>query len=305
MSPLLVAVGCASVLALAACGSGNSTAAAPLPASVKSMSAMSSPSAGMSMSGSMSSMSMPSGSTGGMSGMSGMSGMNGPITGAPGSLVVVAPGTLANALPTLDMQFTQADGGSLTPNLGHSPAQVLQLQQGSPGDVFLTVGSQSMDQARKDGLLSGPVTVFARNRLAIIVQAGNPKHITSLADLARSGTTVVLPDQSTPVGMYAEEALKKAGVSVTPASTEEGSPEAAEQVATGNADASIVFTTDIRAAGSSVAQVPIPQADQVPAAYDAAVLASSSHQAMARAYVESLRSTMAQQALRKLGFLAP
>jgi molybdate transport system substrate-binding protein len=244
--------------------------------------------------------------SGGMSG--GMAMMSGApaITGAPGSLIIVAPGALAGAVPLLDEDYIAAHpGSSLSPNLGHSSAQVLQLQQGSPGDVLLTVGSGSMGQAQKDGLLTSGTTVFARNCLEIVVAAGNPRHITSLADLAKPGLTVVVPDQSTPVGVYAAQALKKAGVTVKPASLEEGSAEAAAKVATGNADAAIVFATDVLSYGGKVAGIGIPSEDQVPAEYDAAVLRSARDADAARAYVAFLTTPAAQSELRALGFLSP
>ena len=250
---------------------------------------------------------MTSGMTGGMPGMPGMDMTGTPsITGAPGSLIVLAPGTLATVLPTLDQAFIAATpGAALSPNIGHSPAQVIQLQQGSPGDVFLTVGSESMDQAVQAGLVDGTPTVFARNRLQIVVAPGNPKGITTLADLAKPGLTVVLPDTSTPVGVYAGQVLQKAGVTVKPASLEDGSPAVAQKVATGNADAGIVFVTDVLAAGSTVKGVDIPDADQVPAEYDAAVLKSATSTDTAKAYVSFLTTDAAQSALRQQGFLAP
>lgn len=288
----------ALILLVSGCGSDTTAADAPSPSTPPMPSGMSM-SPGMSMSG-MGGMSM-----GGMS-MGGMSMGSGPATGAPGSLIVLGPGTLADALPLIDKAFVGANSGAaVSPNLGHSPAQVIQLQQGSPGDVFLTVGAESMDQAKSSGLLAGPITTFARNRLEIVVAAGNPHHISSLADLAASGLTIVLPDTSTPVGVYAMQSLTRAGVTVKPASLEEGSPDVVEKVATGNADAGIVFVTDVAAGGSKVSGVTIPQADQVPVEYDAAVLKSAKDPATAKRFVSFLVSSPAQQALDKLSFLAP
>ncbi|WP_157866955.1 MULTISPECIES: molybdate ABC transporter substrate-binding protein [Frankia] len=241
----------------------------------------------------------------GMSGMGGMGGMAAAST-APGSVLVLAPGTLATVLPMVDKEFVHAHpAASVSPSFGHSPAQVIQVKQGSPGDVLLTVGAESMAEAKKDGLLAGDSTVFGRNRLEIIVPAGNRKGVHTLADLAKPGLTVVLPDESTPAGVYADRALAKAGVTVKPASKELGSPDVAQKVATGNADAGIAFVTDVKAGGSKVTGIDIPDADQVPAEYRAAVLKNAKHAAAAGMFVSFLSSPTAQQQFRQFGFLAP
>ncbi|WP_261568396.1 molybdate ABC transporter substrate-binding protein [Frankia gtarii] len=224
---------------------------------------------------------------------------------APGSIIVLAPGTLATALPLVDKAFLKAHPESpVSPNFGHSPAQVIQLQQGSPGDAFLAVGVESMTQAKNAGLLAGDPTVFAHNRLEIVVPAGNSKKITSLADLGKPGVTTILGDESTPVGLYAKQALAKAGVTVKPASKEEGSPSVVQRVVTGNADAGIAFATDLKG-NSKVTGIDIPDAEQMPAAYSAAVLKGAKHADAAREFVSFLTTPSVQNQLRQLGFLIP
>lgn len=223
-----------------------------------------------------------------------------------GSVHVLAPATMTMSLPMLDKQFTGAHSGvSAKPDIGHSPEQVTALHEGEPGDVFITTGAQSMTQAKQDGLLASSPVTFARNKLEIVVAKGNPKHITSLADLAKKGVTVVLSSQMMPVGGYAMTALSKAHVMVHPASMEMGSPDIVNKVALGDADAGIVFVTDLGSGGSKVQGVQIPAADQVTAPYEAAVLKGASSPAAAQAYVASLNSPSAQTMLRKQGFMAP
>lgn len=223
-----------------------------------------------------------------------------------GSVHVLAPATMTMSLPMLDKAFTGAHSGvSVKPDIGHSPEQVTALHEGEPGDVFITTGAQSMTQAKQDGLLASSPVTFARNKLEIVVAKDNPKHITSLADLAKKGVTVVLASQMMPVGGYAMTALSKAHVKVHPASMEMGSPDIVNKVALGDADAGIVFVTDLGGGGSKVQGVEIPAADQVIAPYEAAVLKGASSSAAAQAYVASLTSAPAQMMLRKQGFMAP
>lgn len=223
-----------------------------------------------------------------------------------GSVHVLAPATMTMSLPMLDKQFTEAHSGvSVKPDIGHSPEQVTALHEGEPGDVFVTTGAQSMTQAKQGGLLASSPVTFARNKLEIVVAKGNPKHITGFADLAKKGVTVVLSSPMMPVGGYAKTALSKAHVKVHPASMEMGSPDIVNKVALGDADAGIVFVTDLGSGGSKVQGVPVPAADQVVAPYEAAVLKSASSSAAAKAYVRSLTSSSAQMMLRKQGFMNP
>lgn len=241
-----------------------------------------------------------------LSGCSSSSSAPAPSGALSGSVHVLAPATMTMSLPMLDKAFTAAHAGvTLKPDIGHSPEQVNALHQGEPGDVLMTTGAQSMTQARQDGLLASSPVVFARNKLEIVVAKGNPKHITSLASLARKGVTVVLASKMMPVGGYAMTALSKAHVMVHPASMEMGSPAVVSKVALGDADAGIVFVTDLGSGGSKVQGIQIPAADQVTAPYEAAVLKSASSSAAATAYVASLTSPSAQMMLRKQDFMAP
>ncbi|MFT8394754.1 molybdate ABC transporter substrate-binding protein [Propionibacterium sp.] len=222
---------------------------------------------------------------------------------ATGSITVLAPGTLANAVPALNGSFTSSNpDATVTPNLGHSPAQVIALQQGSPGDVFITIGADSMVQAQSSSLLSSSPVIFARNRFVIVVPKGNPKHITAVSDLPN--VTTVLADTSTPGGMMTDQLLKKDNVTVNPVSREQGPPAVVQKVATGNADAGLAFETDVQG-NDQVEGIPIPDDQQVPVLYEAATLAKSNNPKAAQAYVNFLNSAAGQQVLQGMQFLAP
>lgn len=223
-----------------------------------------------------------------------------------GSIHVLAPATMTVSMPVLDKQFTTAHPGvSIKPDIGHSPDQVTALHAGETADVLITTGDESMTQAKQENLLGGTPVVFATNKLEIVVAKGNPKHIATLADLAKPGVTVVLSSDMMPIGSYADQALATAHVTVHPASLEMGSPDIVEKVALGDADAGVVFVTDVVSGGSKVQGVPIPAADQIVAPYEAAVLKSASNTAAAKAYVEFLVSSAAQATLSGEDFMAP
>jgi molybdate transport system substrate-binding protein len=92
---------------------------------------------------------------------------------------------------------------------------------------------------------------------------------------------------------------------VTPKSLETDVKSALAKVTSGEADATVVYVTDVTAAGSSVVGVPIPDAQNVIATYPIAVVKASTHQAAAQAFVNSAVSGDVQQSLEAAGFLAP
>jgi len=133
-----------------------------------------------------------------------------------------------------------------------SQSLVAQVQQGAPADVLATADQATMDTVKAE--LKKPSQVFAHNQLAIVTAPGNPKHLMSLADLARNGVKVVLAGPTVPVGKAATKALAKAGVSVQPVSLEDAVTGVVGKVRLGEADAGIAYVTDL---GDGVDGVPL------------------------------------------------
>lgn len=177
-----------------------------------------------------------------------------------------------------------------------------QVKQGVPADAIATADTKTMDGITAQ--VNSP-QVFARNKLAIVVAPGNPKKITTLADLAKSDLTVVLAGPTVPVGRYAREALGKAGVAVKPKSEETDVKAVVTRVRMGEADAGIVYTTDIKAGGDAVASVAIPDEFNVVATYPVAVIKDSKQQTPAAAFTQWLLTPEARQILEKHGFATP
>ena len=175
------------------------------------------------------------------------------------------------------------------------------ITQGAPADVFASADVTHMTTLQTAGLLSGQSKVFAHNKLEIVVAKGNPKAIHSLADLARPGLVVVLADPSVPAGKYAAQALKNAGVTVHPASLEQQVTGVLSKVALGEADAGIVYVSDIVTSGQ-VDGVTIPDAQNVIADYPIAILSSTQNRAEAESFVNLVMSTEGQAILKASGF---
>ncbi len=189
-------------------------------------------------------------------------------------------------------------------SFGGSSSLAAQIQEGALGDVFASADQPNMQKLVQAGLTAESPMVFARNDLEIVVGKGNPKHIASLADLARTGLVVVLCAPAVPCGHYAAQALQKAGVSVKPASQEADVKSVLSKVALGEADAGIVYVTDVKAAGHSVDGVAIAPELNVVAEYPIVILKDSQNRALARAFISYVHNS-GRQTLARYGFTNP
>lgn len=230
----------------------------------------------------------------------------GPSSTAPGlsgPLTVFAAASLTEAFDDLGIALKTSDPGlSLRYSFAGSGALVTQVQQGAPADVVATADVVSMKKLSDAGLV-GPSLTFARNKLQMLVAPGNPKGIRSLSDLARTDLKLVTEDESVPAGKYSAEALQAAGVTVRPVSKETDVKAAVAKVTAGEADVTIVYVTDVTAAGSRGQGVDIPDAKNVMAEYPIAVVKGAEHQAAATAFVDAVVRGRGQQALAGRGFL--
>ncbi len=218
-------------------------------------------------------------------------------------MTVFAAASLTEAFTDIGTALGAGDPGlSVTYSFAGSGALVTQVQQGAPADVVATADTASMARLVDAGLVETPTT-FARNQLQILVGPGNPLGIASLADLARPDLKVVLGDETVPAGKYAAQALQGAGVTVAPVSYEADVKAAVAKVTLGEADATIVYVTDVVAAGARGRGVAIPDAQNVVAEYPIAVVKATGNHAGAVAFVDAVVRGAGQDALRQRGFL--
>ena len=215
------------------------------------------------------------------------------------TLTVFAAASLQPAFERVDKLLEP--NPHITFNFAGTQTLVAQLTQGAPADVFASADLQHMNQLVSAGLIQGQPRVFARNSLEIAVARGNPKGIHGLTDLARPGLVVVLADPSVPVGKYAAQALKNAGITVHPASLEQQVTGVLSKVAIGEADAGIVYVNDIVTSGQ-VEGVAIPADQNVVAEYPIAVLTSAQNKTGANQFINVLLSGGGQTILLATGF---
>lgn len=228
------------------------------------------------------------------------SGTPDPVTG---NLSVFAAASLTESFNAEKVAFQKLHPGlAVQFNFAGSPTLVTQIQQGAPADVFASADQPNMQKVVDAGLASGQARVFTMNKLAIVVAAGNPKKISGLPDLAKSGLIVVLAAPTVPAGNYGNQALAKAGVRVTPRSLETDVKSVVSKVSLGEADAGIVYVTDVKAGGPSVQGVAIPDDQNVVASYPIVALKAAANSIAARAYIDFLVAKDGQKILTDAGF---
>jgi len=162
-----------------------------------------------------------------------------------------------------------------------------------------------MDKLTTAGLNGSAPVVFATNLLAIIVPKGNPAGITGVADLAKPDVKVVVCAPEVPCGKYATQVFDAAKITVTPVSQEQNVKGVVTKVTSGEADAGIVYITDVMAAGDKAEAVTIPNDINVVAKYPIASVKASTHADVDQAFIDFVLGPDGQQILAKFGFMAP
>ena len=225
---------------------------------------------------------------------------------ATGDVTVFAAASLTAAFTEIGDAFHAANqDANVTFNFAGSSDLVGQIAQGAPADVFASADTSNMTKLTDAGDNGSDPVVFATNQLEIIVAPGNPKGITGLADLSNPDLSVVLCAPEVPCGKYAQQALDTAGVTVTPKSLEENVKGVVAKVTLGEADAGIVYVTDVTAAGDKAAGVEIPTDQNVVAQYPIAVTKEAGNPEAAQAFIDFVLSDAGQLILEKYGFGAP
>ena len=225
---------------------------------------------------------------------------------AADSVTVFAAASLTAAFTELGDEFTTANPDlEVTFNFAGSSDLVAQIIQGAPADVFASADAINMDKLTDARLAGADPVEFATNVAEIIVEPGNPKGITDLSDLADDDLVVVQCAPAVPCGSYAEQIFVNAGITVTPASFEENVKAVVTKVALGEADAGIVYRTDVLAAGEAAEGVAISDDVNVTASYPIVLTDSAANPDGAQAFVDFVLGPTGQQVLADFGFGSP
>jgi molybdate transport system substrate-binding protein len=232
------------------------------------------------------------------------------------TLTIFTAASLADAFTELGRNYERYNPGvNVVFNFAGSQVLSQQLNQGAPADVFASANAAQMQAAVRGGRVTSS-EVLVRNRLVVVMPAGNPGHIQALPDLARPGLQIVLAAKAVPVGQYALDFLDKASgdpaygatfkaeVLNNVVSYEDNVKAVLAKVALGEADAGLVYTTDV--AGSDAANVKrlyIPDALNTIATYPIAVVNDTPNSYWARGFVRYVLAEDGQLILSKYGFI--
>jgi molybdate transport system substrate-binding protein len=236
----------------------------------------------------------------------GSGGLGSASGGEETTLTVYAASSLTDSFSELGERFERSHAGvSVTFNFAGSSDLVAQLQQGAPADVFASADPQNMDKAVADDLIEGEVVNFASNTLRIAVPPGNPGGVSSLQDLARPGLNVVVCAPEVPCGSASRQVERTGDVDIEPVSEEQAVTDVLAKVTTGQADAGLVYVTDVMAAGDEAQAVEFPEASSAVNVYPIAPLKDSENPQLAQEFVDLVTSQQGQAVLRDAGFAKP
>lgn len=229
-----------------------------------------------------------------------------PAAAHGGTLTVLAASSLTEAFTTLARDFEHDHPGTrVRLSFDSSATLAEQVDQGAPADVLATADEQTMRTVVSAGQVDGDPTVFATNHLVLALPSANPAHIRRFADLDRPGVEYVVCVRSAPCGTLAATLLKGAGIAAEPASEEVDVKAVLTKVRLGEADAGLVYASDVASAGSEVRQVDVPAGRATLNRYPVAALTDAAEPALARAWVRLVGSPTGRRVLAHDGFGRP
>jgi len=223
--------------------------------------------------------------------------------GGSTTLTVFAAASLTATFTELGKEFEAAhDGTTVRLSFGGSSDLVEQIRSGAPADVFASADTTNMDKLGDDAV---DPEDFASNTLEIAVPPGNPAGVTSFADLAKPGLKLVVCAPEVPCGTATAAVARNAGVTLKPVSQEQSVTDVLGKVSSGEADAGVVYVTDVKAAGDGVEGVTFPESSSVVNTYPIATVKGSENADVAREFVDFVRGDEGRKVLADAGFGKP
>ena len=225
---------------------------------------------------------------------------------APRTLTVFAAASLKASFTQLGTQFEAANPGvTVSFSFAGSSDLAAQITAGAPADVFAAADEENMAEVADASLTAADPVDVATNVLEIVTPAGNPAGVTSFADLARPGLEVVVCAAQVPCGAATEEVERATGVTLAPVSEESSVTDVLGKVVSGEADAGLVYVTDVAAAGDAVTGVPFEESSRAVNTYPVAALRDAADADLARGFVGFVAGATGRSVLAAAGFGAP
>jgi len=223
-----------------------------------------------------------------------------------GSITVFAAASLKTTFTELATEFEAANPGTTVElNFAGSSDLVTQITEGAPADVFASADEKNMAKVTDAALNDAEPVDFATNVLEIATPPGNPAGVESFADLAGADVKVVVCAPAVPCGAATAAVEAATGVDITPVSEESSVTDVLGKVTSGEADAGLVYVTDVIAAGDAVEGIEFDESSEAVNTYPIVALKESASPEAARAFVDFITSAAGATVLAAAGFGTP
>jgi molybdate transport system substrate-binding protein len=223
-----------------------------------------------------------------------------------GTITVFAAASLKATFTKLASDIEAKNAGTkVTLNFAGSSDLVTQITQGAPADVFASADTKNMTKLTDAKLIDGQPTNFATNVLEIAVPPSNPASISAFADLAKPGVKVVTCAPQVPCGAATDKVEKATGTTLKPVSEESSVTDVLGKVSSGEADAGLVYVTDVKNAGAKVKGIPFAESDKAVNTYPIAAVGTSRNKDLAAAFIATVTGSEGKKVLAAAGFGTP
>jgi len=223
-----------------------------------------------------------------------------------GSITVFGAASLTTTFTAVAADFEKLHPKvTIATSFAGSADLVTQITAGAPADVFASADTKNMDKLTSASLIQGTPVNFATNVLEIAVPPSNPANIKDFADLAKPGVTTVICAPAVPCGAATVTIEKATGVTLTPVSEETAVTDVLGKVSSGEADAGLVYVTDVTGAGSAVKGITFADSSKAINTYPIAALKASATPKVAQAFIDYVTGKVGQKVLADAGFGKP
>ncbi len=226
-------------------------------------------------------------------------------------ITVSAAISLKDVLDQLGREYERDNpGAKVAFNYAGSGTLQHQIEQGAPVDIFFSAAQKQMDGLQSDGLILADTRKnIVANDLVLIAPSATD-NIHTFQDLAKSVVkTVALGEPATvPAGMYAQQTLEHLGLWTEvqkKAVYAKDVRQVVTFVASGNADAGLVYRTDAQTSPKIRTIFTAPPNSHDPIVYPAAVLKNSKEPDAAKAFLAFLETPHALEIFKTYGFNDP
>lgn len=245
-------------------------------------------------------------------------GVDSPAQREERELVVFAAASLLNAFQEVGEHFKEQHPGlEVTFNFAGSQQLVQQLNQGAEADVFASADAETMDRVISNGqVLTGSQQVFAHNQLVVVLPKGSKGEIENIVGLTRPGLRLVIAGEDVPAGKYTRQFLQKASrdpalgadfanrVLANVISYETAVRGVYNKVIIGEADAGVVYQSDVSGDEDRVDILEIPSDLNILAEYYIAPVSTAPQKNLAEAFIQFVLSDEGQQIITSYGFIS-